>query len=98
MSLATIIHQINVWDDLSNRTGFPSTKIDPTNITQADADRIFQKIDGELSPENLHCDGEISRSSAQRKLNGYKAAVKELARKGFRPTVRVYEIHPDWLK
>lgn len=38
----------------------------------------FSRIDCELSPENLHCDGEISRSAAMKKYRALKAEWKEL--------------------
>jgi hypothetical protein len=34
----------------------------------------FMRLTNELSPENLHCDGEISRAEANRK---YKRLMKE---------------------
>ena len=44
----------------------------------------LQRVESALSPENLHCDGEISRSAAARKarvLNGQRRSlVKELGR------------------
>ena len=50
-------------------------------------EQIMQEISsiyGGLSPENLHCDGEISRSAAMRKYRAYqrqlKACFKELGR------------------
>ncbi len=64
--------------------------IDSGNLTDDDAQRIFQKIDGGLSPENLHCDGEISRSAAQAKYRSYMSAVKGLKVMGFTP-VDCYE-------
>ena len=65
--------------------------IDANNLTDADAQRIFQKIDGGLSPENLHCDGEISAAQARAKYRAYMSAVKGLRVMGFTP-VDCYEI------
>ena len=42
------------------------------------AQAIGSKIDGELSPENLHCDGEISAREAQKKYNFLTAVLDEL--------------------
>ena len=42
------------------------------------AQAIGSKIDGELSPENLHCDGEISHAEAMRKYNFLTAVLDEL--------------------
>jgi len=42
------------------------------------AQAIGAKIDGELSPENLHCDGEISHAEAMRKYNFLTSVLDEL--------------------
>jgi len=47
-------------------------------LTQADADRIARTIDGQLSPENLHCDGEISAAEAGRKYRLLTTVAREL--------------------
>ncbi len=62
---------------------FGDDTIDADNLTDDDAQRIFQKIDGGLSPENLHCDGEISRAQAQAKYRSYMSAIKGLQTMGF---------------
>ena len=36
-------------------------------LSQTDANNLMNKIAGELSPENLHCDGEISHAQARQK-------------------------------
>lgn len=38
----------------------------------------FMRIVNALSPENLHCDGEISRAQARRKAAGLRAQWKAL--------------------
>lgn len=57
--------------------------------SEAEIIRDLRWVDSALSPENLHCDGEISRSAArakERKLNAQRRAlVKELGRE---PTMR----------
>jgi len=40
--------------------------------------QIAKTLDGELSPENLHCDGEISQAEAHRKFNYYGRVIREL--------------------
>ena len=47
-------------------------------LTQAGADAIVDRLDGDLSPENLHCDGEISHSQAMAKYRFYKLVAQEL--------------------
>ena len=36
-------------------------------LSQKDANKIMDSIAGQLSPENLHCDGEISHAQARQK-------------------------------
>jgi len=84
----------NQIDDMNFMSKFfkdaPAT-IDADNLTDADAQKIFQKIDMGLSPENLHCDGEISAAQARAKYRAYMSAVKGLMTMGFTP-VDCYEI------
>ena len=47
-------------------------------LTQADADRLACTIDSKLSPENLHCDGEISVAEADRKYRFLATVAREL--------------------
>ena len=52
---------------------------------------IAEFIDGELSPENLTCDGELSRSQVQAKYNYLTRCAQELL--SIDPTVRIYEFN-----
>lgn len=47
-------------------------------LTQADADSLARTLDSALSPENLHCDGEISSAEAQRKYRFLATVCAEL--------------------
>jgi hypothetical protein len=47
-------------------------------LTQADVKDILRTLDSNLSPENLHCDGEISHTEAQRKYRFYATVAREL--------------------
>lgn len=47
-------------------------------LSQADVNEIAEDIDCRLSPENLHCDGEISFSQAQSKANSLYRVFAEL--------------------
>lgn len=71
---------------------FKRPVIDIDNMTQADADRLFKAIDGQLSPENLFCDGEISREAARQKERTLRGAVQELFNMGFNMPKGCYEI------
>jgi len=47
-------------------------------LTQADADALARTLDSQLSPENLHCDGEISTAEANRKYRFLATVAREL--------------------
>ena len=47
-------------------------------LSQAGVTKIAKSIDAGLSPENLHCDGEISASEARKKYNNYHRVLNEL--------------------
>jgi hypothetical protein len=55
----------------------------------ADRQRIANSIDADMSPENLTCDGELSRSQVQTRYRALMAAAKEL--KKLDPAVKFYE-------
>lgn len=46
--------------------------------TEQEVMLYFEQLVGELSPENLTCDGELSRSMVQAKLRNIRGAWKEL--------------------
>ena len=70
--LVDYIDQRNAWMAIFDKDeiAFP--------LTQAGADAIVDRLDGDLSPENLHCDGEISQSQAMAKYRFYKLVAQEL--------------------
>ena len=47
-------------------------------LDQADVQDILRTLDSNLSPENLHCDGEISHTEAMRKYRFYATVAREL--------------------
>jgi len=55
----------------------------------ADRQKIADSIDCELSPENLTCDGELSRSQVQAQYHQLTAAARELQK--LDPAVKFYE-------
>ena len=55
-----------------------------------DRKTIAELIDSRLSPENLHCDGEISASEARRKYEFLAQAARQLM--AIDPTVRILEL------
>lgn len=52
--------------------------------------RLARCIDSELSPENLTCDGELSRSAVQRKYNELYSAA--MALRAIDPTIQFDEV------
>ena len=54
-----------------------------------DRQRIADMIDSSLSPENLTCDGELSRSQVQQKYNYLTRCAQELL--SIDPSVKFYE-------
>ena len=46
--------------------------------TRAEAEPIFESLEGDLSPENLCCDGEISQAAVRKKLRHFTAVHKQL--------------------
>ena len=71
-NLQTYIDQKNAWGNIFGKPGitFP--------LDQKTVDDLARSLDGDLSPENLHCDGEISQRQAQAKYNFYGRVIKEL--------------------
>jgi hypothetical protein len=71
-TLTDYVAKMNSWNALFNTAPvqFP--------LTAETAQKIGNKLDGELSPENLHCDGEISHAEAMRKYNFLTAVLDEL--------------------
>jgi hypothetical protein len=58
-----------------------------------DRKRIAQSIDTDLSPENLTCDGELSRSQVQARYKSLTAAALELSRLDPAAAKEIYELY-----
>ena len=71
-NLQSYIDQKNAWSNIFGKPGitFP--------LDQKTVDSLARSLDSDLSPENLHCDGEISQREAQRTYNFYGRVIKEL--------------------
>lgn len=89
-ALQNIIDQQNFWAKHRNE---PEMDIATLSVEQANS--LYETIDCGLSPENLHCDGEISRSQAMAKYRNYMQAVKELVRLGFAVPKDCWEIETE---
>ena len=72
-NLQHYIDNRNQWNSF-----FPNSKTITFPLDQKTVDSLARSLDGDLSPENLHCDGEISQAEAQRKYNYYGRVIKEL--------------------
>jgi hypothetical protein len=88
-TLIDFVDDQNRWNTLFGDTAitFP--------LTQTTVDSIARSLDQNLSPENLHCDGEISVAEANRKYRFYAKVYRELEQycaKNRLNTPMVYEL------
>ena len=62
-NLEAYVEQKNAWNKIFSieSINFP--------LTQANANELMNMIGSELSPENLHCDGEASPNQVRNKLH-----------------------------
>ena len=72
-NLTHYIDNRNTWNSF-----FPGGTTITFPLDQKTVNDLARSLDGDLSPENLHCDGEISQAEAQRKYNYYGKVIKEL--------------------
>ena len=54
-----------------------------TSLTTADVETITARINSDYSPENLTCDGELSRTEVQARLQLLGGTVRDLESLGF---------------
>ena len=74
-NLKHYIDDRNQWNSF-----FPNSRQITFPLDQKTVDDLARSLDGDLSPENLHCDGEISATQAQNKYNYYGRVIKDLDR------------------
>ena len=90
MHLQRTLDKMNIWRGFKNKTllRFP--------LTENEINEVAEHLDCEMSPENLHCDGEISRAEAVKKGKYFLLAFKELQSyakiQGIEITKKLYEI------
>jgi hypothetical protein len=85
MNTSTIeqyVEQMNSWGKLFKKNPL-------SLLNDADRQRIAQRIDCELSPENLTCDGELSRAEVQQRYQYLTRCAEELS--SIDPTVTFYD-------
>ena len=88
--LTQFIDEQNRWNSIFNKpaVNFP--------LSQQDINRIADSIDCELSPENLHCDGEISPAQAQRKGEYLHRVLRQLEQYATRNGMTVPTVWERW--
>jgi hypothetical protein len=83
-TLEAYVEQKNSWNKIFGKAPL-------SLLNAADRQRIADMIDGDLSPENLTCDGELSRSAVQAKYRQLTRAAQELL--SIDPSVTFYEFN-----
>jgi hypothetical protein len=86
MNIATLeqyVEQKNRWGKM-----FGSKPLSLLNA--ADRQKIADSIDSEMSPENLTCDGELSRADVSRRVKFLSRCAEELL--SIDPSVTFYEM------
>ena len=78
MSLEQIVQEHNIFAKL-----FREEPMDCRHLTQTQATKLYYRIDSDLSPEHLHCDGEISAAQAMKRKLVLDKAVRDLDDRGF---------------
>jgi hypothetical protein len=87
-ALTDYVEQHNKWNAIFGKA--------PMSLAIAkDRQRIADMIDGDLSPENLTCDGELSPAQVRTKYNRLTTAARQL--KKVDPAVTFYEFEEEIL-
>lgn len=84
--LKAYVEQQNSWNAIFGQSPMSMP------LSQAGVDSIAKSIDAGLSPENLHCDGEISAAQARKKYNQYQAVLKDLRAYATKNNMRIPEM------
>ena len=87
-ALTDYVEQHNKWNAIFGKAPLSLAKA-------ADRQRIADMIDGDLSLENLTCDGEPSRSQGQARYKRLTIAARQL--KKVDPAVSFYEFEEEIL-
>ena len=81
-TLEQYVEQTNSWNAI-----FGKPAINLSTITEAECQDLARKMDSEMSPENLTCDGELSagqvRVRAQRIRGAWEGLVALCEERGF---------------
>ena len=85
MNISTLEHFVEQENRMAGIFGTKTLSL----LVKEDRQRIASMIDNSLSPENLTCDGELSRSQVQQKFTYLNRCAAELA--SIDPEVQFYE-------
>jgi hypothetical protein len=85
-ALQAYINQKNKWNAIFKGEQFELE-------TAQGRKRVAQSLDADLSPENLTCDGELSRAEINRRHKVLTAAATELARVDPVAAQAIYELY-----
>ena len=85
-ALQAYINQKNKWNAIFRGEQF---ELD----TPQGRKRVAESLDADLSPENLTCDGELSRAEINRRHKVLTAAATELARMDPVAAQAIYELY-----
>lgn len=83
-ALTRYIAQKNQWNAIFNGEQYEIK-------TPEGRQRVANMIDSDLSPENLCCDGELSRSAVNRRYRELMAAARDLQRLDPRVMLQSYD-------
>jgi hypothetical protein len=85
MNISNLEHFVQQENNMADIFGQKQLSL----LIAEDRQRIADMIDSSLSPENLTCDGELSRSQVQQKYNYLTRVAQELL--SIDPSVTFYE-------
>jgi hypothetical protein len=85
-ALENVLKQKNHWNSFFKGPQY-------TLNSAADRQAVADMIDSALSPENLTCDGELSRTEVNRRYKELMTAARQL--KKYDPEVKFYEYETE---
>jgi hypothetical protein len=83
--------QLNAFVEKTNKWNAIFKGAQYSLSTHDDRQRLADKLDADLSPENLTCDGELSRAQVQAKYRELTTVAKQLIQ--LDPSVKMYEFY-----
>ena len=83
-ALQSYVDQKNKWNAIFNGKQYEI-------VSKFGRQEIAGMLDADLSPENLSCDGELSRSQVQARYKALTKVAQELLQ--LDPTVKIYEFY-----